>query len=48
MVIAEELDLTLEIVASSLTEEGVHQFKEKFDFTVDIRLEAPGEDECIT
>lgn len=41
---AEDLDVTLEIMASSLMK-SVRLFRKKFNFTVDVRLEAPRKDE---
>lgn len=45
---AEELDLMPETVVAFLTKKNVCQLEEKFSFMIDILLEVPGEDECIT
>lgn len=42
---AEEPDLTLETVASTLMKKKVCQLGEKFGFAIDVLLEVPGEDE---
>lgn len=41
---AEEMDLTLETMSSTLMEEKAHHLGEKFGFMIEVRLEVAGED----